>query len=88
MTEQRRPMGRHNSGEKTDNQQGASNIIPETAKVTSITLFESSPVGCGDPVAENRKLRTSTNPFMWVTPKNTFKNKFPLPLFLNSFLSK
>jgi hypothetical protein len=49
---------------------GASKTIPETANMMSMILFERSPVGCDDPVAESRRLRTSTKPFMWGTPKN------------------
>jgi hypothetical protein len=65
---------------------GASKTIPETAKMTSITLFESSPVGCGDPVAENRKLRTSTNPFMWVLLKTISKTSSLYPFSLTLFI--
>src|SRR5712672_2160969 len=54
---------------------GASKTIPETAKMMSMTLFEISPVGWGDPVAENRKLRTSTDPLIWALLKK-FQNRF------------
>jgi len=67
---------------------GASKTIPDTANMMSINRFERNPVGCGDPVAENRRLRTPTRPFMSGTPKNNFKNKSPLPLLLYSFFIK
>jgi hypothetical protein len=66
---------------------GASKIIPETAKIMSMTLFERSPVGCGDPVAANRKLRTSTNPFMRELLKTISKTNLLYPFFLTLFLS-
>jgi len=61
-------------------------MIPETAKMMSMTLFEISPVGCGDPVAANRKLRTSTNPFMWVLLKTISKQVSFTPFSLLFFI--
>jgi hypothetical protein len=66
---------------------GASKTIPETAKMMSTTLFEISPVGCGDPVAENCRLRTPTKPFMWVLLKTISKTGLLYPFFFTLFLS-
>jgi hypothetical protein len=54
----------------------------------SIALFERSPVGCGEPVAENRRLRTPTRPFMWVLLKTISKTGFLYLFSLTLFLSK